>query len=113
MAPFDGKYLISYLMAIVTFALSITICEILTNIIKCPVLTLKMKVEVKKYEEWDWRHLTGNVQLRIDDFFQNFSYLGTCLYKLDTYIHTHIHMQQGKGVITIGKIFKADLPNNN
>ena len=52
MAPFDGKFETSYLMAIVMRALSLTIYEIFANQIKCKKLTLKMKVKVKKEKNW-------------------------------------------------------------
>ena len=45
LAPFDGKYLTSYLMAIVMFALSITISEIFATIIKWKRFDLEMKVK--------------------------------------------------------------------
>ena len=49
------------------------------------------------------------VRLHIDDFFQNFSYLGTNVYANWIHIHKHIHTQRDTGVITIGKICKTDL----
>ena len=41
MAPFDGKYLISYLIAIVMFALLLTIYKIFTKRVKCQKFDLK------------------------------------------------------------------------
>ena len=50
--PFDGKYLTSYLMAIVMFAQFLAICEIFTKLINAKRLTLKMKVKIKKEKNW-------------------------------------------------------------
>ena len=58
------------------------------------------------------RHSTGNVRIRIADFFQNFSYKATYVYAKRIRTHTHIHIQQETMVMTIGKICKADLPKN-
>ena len=48
MAQFDGKYKHFYLMAIVMFALALTIYKIFTKQIKGNSLTLKMLVKVKE-----------------------------------------------------------------
>ena len=48
MAPFDDKYMTSYMMTIVMFALSLIVCKIFSNQDKCKILTLKMKVKFKE-----------------------------------------------------------------
>ena len=48
MAQFDGKYITSYLMAIVMFALPLIIYEIFANKTKCVKFTLKMKVTARE-----------------------------------------------------------------
>ena len=45
---FDGKYTISYLMAMVMYALSVKIYEIFAKQIKNLKLTLKIKVRVNR-----------------------------------------------------------------
>ena len=64
MAPFDSKYMTSYLMALVMFgdfALSVTIYEIFAKQIKCPKFDLKMKIKVKEEKTgvapFDWKCL--------------------------------------------------------
>ena len=64
MAPFDGKYMTSYLMATVTFALSHTIYEIFTKQMKCQKFYLEN--EGRGGEKRDLRHSTGNVRFCID-----------------------------------------------
>ena len=73
-------------------------------------LTLKIKIKVKENKE---SHLTGNVRSYNGDFFQNFSYQATYVYtKKVTCTYTHSE-RQVSGLVTIDKICKADLPNNN
>ena len=47
MAPFDGEQLTCYLIPIVMFALSLSVCMMFTNN-NMHVLTLKMKVKFKE-----------------------------------------------------------------
>ena len=46
-ALFDGKYMTSYLMAIVMFALSLTVCDIFANQEYANNFTMKMEIKVK------------------------------------------------------------------
>ena len=101
MAPFDGKYLTSYLMAIVMFALSITIkfARNLQNKKNATTFTLKVKVKVKEYKKWELCHLSGNVQTHIGEFCHNFTYLATYIYvKSNTQTHacTHVHTHSAR-----------------
>ena len=63
MTPFDGKFLTSYLMSLVMFALSLTIYEIFANQIKCQNLDLE-----SEGQGGEKHHSTKNVRLHIDDF---------------------------------------------
>ena len=58
MAPFDGKYMTSYLMTIAMFALSHTVNDIFANQIKC------QKFDVEN-EGWDQRRKKGTCAIRL------------------------------------------------
>ena len=100
-APYDGKYLTSYLMAIVISTLSVTSYHIFTNLIKHQKFTLKMKVKVKKE-----KNETSAVSLALFDsillnflrFFLVFEQ-HVRLHKLGytfkhTYTHTHARVHE-------------------
>ena len=71
-----------YLMAIVMFALSLTICEKF-------VKSFNIENEGQGVEERNLRHSTGNVRIHTGDFFQNFRFLETYLYaKYNTHTHS-------------------------
>ena len=108
-SPFDGKYMTSYLMAIVMFAHHLRYIR-KTN---------------KRPKVWPWklrsrsrRRKTG---LALFDykfsisymwfFLQNVSYLLRYIHaKGNTHLYTHT--QRETGVMTAGKVCKADLPKN-
>ena len=71
MAPFDGIYLTSYLMA----------CELFAKQDTFENVDLETEGQGQGVQERDLSHSPGNVQLHIGDFFQNFSYLTTRLRK--------------------------------
>ena len=56
-ATFDGKYMISYLITIVMFPLSLTICEMFAKQEKAKTLTLKMR-SMSTTIKRDLRHST-------------------------------------------------------
>ena len=58
---------------IVNFVLSLIIFEIFANRIKCQKFNLESDCQSQGGEKWDLRHLTGNAQIYIGDFFHNFS----------------------------------------
>ena len=60
MVPFDGKCSTSYLMAIVMFALSLTVYEIFANLIIFQNIDLEMKVK-------EWKNETYAIRLKIFD----------------------------------------------
>ena len=62
MAPVDGNYLTSYLIAIVMFALSLTICEKLAKIIKCQKLEHENEGNGQGAEKQDMSHSTGTFE---------------------------------------------------
>ena len=64
LAPFDGKYLTSYLMALVMLALSLTICEIFAKILQCQSFDLEDEGHGQGVEELGW-----NVRFYIAVFF--------------------------------------------
>ena len=68
MAPSNGKYMTSYLMAIAMFALSLTVCEIFAKLEKCQNIELKNEDQDQGVEEL--RHSTVNVRFHIYDFFR-------------------------------------------
>ena len=78
--PFDGKYPTFYLIALVTFALSLTIYEIFSNQEECQNFDLEDEGLGHGVEKWDLCHLTKIVRIHVGDFFQNFSYMVTCVY---------------------------------
>ena len=59
----------SYLMAIVMFALSITIYEIFGNEMKYVYFDFENESKDQRRENRDLHHSTGNVQFFIGDFF--------------------------------------------
>ena len=71
--PFDVKCPISYLMALVMFALSLTVFEIFAK--PENFKNINFKNEGQGVEERDLRHSTGNVRFHIGDLFPYFSYL--------------------------------------
>ena len=73
MASFKGKYITSYLMTMVMFALSLTIYEIFENQIKCKMFYLKNEGQGQVGKR-DLRHSTGNVRIFIGNFLQNYSF---------------------------------------
>ena len=93
-APFDGKYLTSYMMAIVMFALSLTICEIFTKIIKYQSFDLENEGQGQEVEERNLRHSTGNIRLHIGEFFR---ILTTCEYMFTQTGYTHTLQEMGHG----------------
>ena len=66
MTPFDVKRLTSHLMAIVTFALSLTICEIFAKLIECN--EGQGQDQGQGGEKRDLRHSTRNVLFHTGDF---------------------------------------------
>ena len=96
-APFNGKYPTFCVMAIVMFALSLTICEIFAKLIKCRVWP------------WKWRSSSRRRKTELAPFdskfsipyslcFQNFSYLEMYVYAISnthkqtpTYTQAYIH----------------------
>ena len=99
MAAFNGQYGTYYLMIIVMCALSITTYEIYTNQIKLTT-DLKLKVEVKNEKKRDCTiqlAMFDSKHILVNEFFQNFSYLPTCLCKFGhslphTNTRMHAHM---------------------
>ena len=69
MAPFYSKYMTSYLMEIVMFALALTIYEIFAKQIKCKKFGLENISQGQGVEKCVLCHLTGNVWIYIADFF--------------------------------------------
>ena len=74
MAPFDGKYLTSNLMAKVMLLYRYIIYEIFVNQIKCQNFDLENEGQGEKR---DLRHSSGNIRFHIGDFFQNFKTVST------------------------------------
>ena len=98
-------------MAIVIFALSLTIYEIFAIHIKCQKFDRENEGKDHGVEKQELRRSTENVRFYIVDFFsQNFSYLITYVYT-QTHILTNTH--RARRVMTIDKICNADLPNND
>ena len=107
MAPFDGRYLTSYQMAIVMFALSLpdflsdgnsNVCsvshrlrDIRQNNEMPKVLTLKMKSQGVK--ESDLRYSTGNVRIHICDFFNRILAIWVHTFTQTEYTQTHSERQ--------------------
>ena len=65
LAPFDGKYMTSYVMAIIMFASDLTIYEIFAKHIKCKTVDLENELRSRRRKK---RDLTGNVRSCIVDF---------------------------------------------
>ena len=59
----------SHLMAIVMFALSLTVCEILTKQEKRQHFDLENEGQGQRVEEYDLRHLIRNFRNHIGDYF--------------------------------------------
>ena len=95
------------------FALSLTVYEIFANQEKCQNFDLENEGHGQDIEKPYYRNSTRNIRIHTGDFFQNFSYVATYVYAKG-YIYTHLHTltrtQRETGVMTIGKICKADLP---
>ena len=104
MVPFDGKYLTSYVRAIVMFALSLSTCKIFTKVLKWKSVELENEGQGQGLRERDIRHSTGNIRFHIGEFFRIFATRQNNLYKETT------DTQRETGVMTIDKICKADLP---
>ena len=87
MAPFDAKYLTSYLMAIVMFALSLTVYETFANQEKCHKFDLENEGYCQGVEKLDLRHATESIfiESRILATWQH------TFTKKDTYLHAHTH----------------------
>ena len=110
MAPFDCKYLISYLMAIVTFALALTICEIFVKIIKC-----------QKFWQWKWRSRSRSRRTELVPFdwkcLNPYSWIFFRILVIwqhtftQKVTHTQVHTQTG--VMTIDKVCKECLTKKN
>ena len=69
---FNGKYATFYLLAIVTFALSLTIYEIFANREKCKNIDLKNEGQVHGVEKRNLRQSIRNVLIHIGDFSPEF-----------------------------------------
>ena len=69
MAPFDGKYTTSYLVAMVMFTPSLTVCEIFVKQEKCQNFDIENEGRGQGIENLDLRHPTRNFRLHIADFF--------------------------------------------
>ena len=103
--PFNGKYMTSYLMAIVMFAPSLTVCEIFAK----QNFELENEDQDPGAEVQDLCHYTGNVRIHMNGSFQNFSYLGTYVYAYlathtSIYIHEHTHEHKNTHTLTNGFI---------
>ena len=59
-------------MAIVMFALSLTVCEIFSKQEKCQNCDLENECQGQGVEERDLRHSTGNLRMHIRDIFLEF-----------------------------------------
>ena len=66
MASFDGRYMTSYSIAIVIFALSFTIYEIFANQIKCEKFDLDNESQAQAGE---MREFALRLAVHFDDFF--------------------------------------------
>ena len=99
MAPFDGKCLTSYLITTVMFAISLTICEIITKIIKC-----------KKFWPWKWRSRSNRTlpapldwkcsnphMWFFSEFLDTWKQTITPTGYTHTYTHAHTHTVRDKG----------------
>ena len=64
----SGKYMTSYLMAIVVFALALIIYKIFTHKIKCTKFYLENDSQGQGVEKRDLCQLTGNILLYIAIF---------------------------------------------
>ena len=100
-------------MAMVMFALSLTIYKIFANLIKFQKFNLE-NYGHSQAEKWDLRHSTRNVRFRISNFFQNLTnwkhtFMQTSKTHTHTHIHTHKHTQRENRAMTVGKICKADM----
>ena len=69
MTPFDGEFMTSYLMAIVMFALCLTMCEIFTKVIKCQQFYLEIEGQGEGEEKLDLHHSIRNARFYIGEFF--------------------------------------------
>ena len=87
-------------MAIVMFALSLNIFEILAKQENYQIFDLENEGQ-GRVKERNLRHSTGNFQIHTGDFWR-------ILVTSFTHKITHLHIPIG--VITIGKICNADLP---
>ena len=84
------------------FALSLTVCETLAEQEKCQKFEHENGDQGQRVAELDLRHSTGNVRIHIGEFFGILGILEHRLSKSNT---------KRERVMTIGKIYKADLPN--
>ena len=60
MAPFDGKSVTSNLMAILIYALTVTIYNVFASEIKCKKFDLENEDQGQEREKLDLHHSTGN-----------------------------------------------------
>ena len=74
MAPFDGKYVTSYLMAIIMFTLSPLTRFHEWN--KMKKVVYQNEGQGQWWEKWDLHNSTGNVLLHIADFFSELNLPG-------------------------------------
>ena len=90
MTPFDAKYMASYLMAIVMFALSLTVYVIFANQEKCANFDIENEGDGYVIKGRDLHRSTENFRIYTVDFF--FRSLATRQHtftqKADIYTHT-------------------------
>ena len=106
-------------MAIVMFALSLTVNKIFANQEKLQKFDRENEGHGQVVEERNLHHSTRNVCNHIDDCFSTIlSKWQHMFMQKVTHTHTHkcirthIHAQRETGVMTVGKICITDLPNN-
>ena len=90
-----------YVMAIVTFVLSLTIYEIFTTQIKCQKFDIEVEAHDQRAENEIWHHSTGNVRC---DFFSEF-YLPRNIRLPNQVTYTYTHTYSERQGTAIGKIF--------
>ena len=103
-------------MAIVMFALSLTIYKILQVMKNAKNFDLENECQGQGVEEWDLHHSTGNIRIYTREFsifFATWQYTFTQKITKKTHTtQTHVHTQHTDRVMTIGKICKADFTKN-
>ena len=94
-APFDCKYPTFYLIAIVMFALYLTVYEIFADEENFQNNYLENEGQGQRAEERDLRHSIRNVRIHASECFQICSYIRTYVYENGyTHIHTHRERQE-------------------